>query len=95
GMNMKLMEQRGAKGTSSHELEQQQRMIQARKLRAAIENIASMQSVVDYRNPGSRREPDVSSSDDGNQPSPPQEPDVSSSVADSPSGPPQEPSEFS
>ncbi|KAF9944953.1 hypothetical protein BGZ70_004187, partial [Mortierella alpina] len=82
-MNMKLMEQRGAKGTSSHVVEQQQRLIQAKKLRTAIKNIASTQSVVGHMKSGNRREPDVSSSDYGTLPSSPQESSESSESTES------------
>ncbi|KAF9930714.1 hypothetical protein BGZ67_005688 [Mortierella alpina] len=73
-INMKLMEQRGAKGTSSGVVEQQQKITQAMKLRAASEKVVAMHTTVAQMKPGSRRKPDASSSGNDSLPSPPQEP---------------------
>ncbi|KAF9569517.1 hypothetical protein EC968_002604 [Mortierella alpina] len=75
-INRKLMEQRGAKGTGSGIVEQQQhKKSQAIKLRKATEKVVSINTAVAQMKPEHQStRPDVSSHVNGSLPSPPQEP---------------------
>ncbi|KAF9282107.1 hypothetical protein BGZ68_006209 [Mortierella alpina] len=73
-INMKLMEQRGAKGLSSGVVEEEQRKILATKFRMASHTVKLLKTAVERMQTAvSHKEPDISSSANASLPSPPQE----------------------